>query len=53
MPTIIAAPGVLHATITGALKRSDNSNVSTPQPSPKAVNHELICCAVLPKAWAA
>ena len=48
-----AAPGVLHATITGRRQTSDGSRVHRPMPTPSAHIHELICAGVAPSAVAA
>ena len=48
-----AAPGVLHATITGWRHHSDGSSVHSPMPRPSAHIHELICAGVAPSTVAA
>lgn len=48
-----AAPGVLHATITGWRNHSEGSSVHSPMPRPSAHIHELICAVLAPSAVAA
>ena len=48
-----AAPGVLHATITGWRSQSDGSTLHKPIPRPNAHIHELICAGVAPSPVAA
>ena len=48
-----AAPGVLHATITGFLSHSDGTRVHTPIPIPSAHIHDAMMSGVAPKASAA
>src|SRR6185312_389953 len=48
-----AAPGVLHATITGMRKSSEGTSEHSPMPRPSAHIHEEICAAVAWKACAA
>ena len=48
-----AAPGVLHATMTGSRNHSDGTSVHRPMPQPSAQIHDAVCAGVAPSAVAA
>jgi hypothetical protein len=48
-----AAPGVLHATMTGWRSHREGKAEHRPMPNPRAHIHEVICAGVAPNACAA